>query len=101
MAELIYRQMAIDALGERPTVWIDDDEYSLGQRNQYDCDKLAIETVPSAQPKRKHGKWIDVTNEESIDVEWKCSECGFITYFWCDKTNFCPDCGADMRGEQE
>lgn len=49
MNDLISRKAAIDALGERPTVWIDDDEYSLGQRNQYDCDKLAIETVPSAQ----------------------------------------------------
>ena len=55
MADLIDRQAAIDALGERPTVWIDDDEYSLGQRNQYDCDKLAIETVPSVTPKHR---WI-------------------------------------------
>ena len=49
MSDLISRQEAIDALGERPMVWTDNDEYSLGQRNQYDCDRLAIETVPSAQ----------------------------------------------------
>ena len=48
---LISRKAAINALGERPTVWMDDDEYSLGQRNQYDCDKLAIEAVPSVTPK--------------------------------------------------
>ena len=53
--------------------------------------------VPSVTPMRT-GKWIDVTNDESIDVEWKCSECGFIMYFWCDKTNFCPNCGAKMEG---
>lgn len=51
MDDLISRQAAIDVLGERPVVWDEwADEYSLGQRNQYDADKLAIETVPSAQP---------------------------------------------------
>ena len=47
---LIDRQAALDALGERPTVWTDDDDYALGERTQYDMDRLAIETVPSAQP---------------------------------------------------
>ena len=49
MNDVIYRQAALDALGERPMVWTDDD-YVLGARNQYDMDRLAIETVPSAQP---------------------------------------------------
>ena len=52
MNDLISRKAAIDALGERPIVWTDDDEYALGERNQYDIDRLAIETVPSAQSKR-------------------------------------------------
>ena len=50
MSDLIDRQAAIDALGERPVVWNEwADEYALGQRNQYDVDKLAIETLPPAQ----------------------------------------------------
>ena len=48
--DLISRQDAIDALGERPLFWSDNDDYTLGTRNQYDMDRLAIETVPSAQP---------------------------------------------------
>lgn len=48
MSDLISRQAAIDALGERPTVWTSCDEYALGGRNQYDCDRLAIETAPPA-----------------------------------------------------
>ena len=50
MDDLIRRKAAIEALGERPIVWTDDDNYALGERNQYDMDKLAIETVSSAQP---------------------------------------------------
>lgn len=47
--DTISRQAALDALGERPMVWTDDD-YVLGARNQYDMDRLAIETLPSSQP---------------------------------------------------
>ena len=49
MDDLISRQAAIDAMGERPLAWTGED-YELGCRNQYDTDRLAIETVPSAQP---------------------------------------------------
>ena len=55
MDDLISRQTAIDALGERPMVWTSDDDYALGERSQYDADRLAVETVPSAE---RHGKWI-------------------------------------------
>ena len=50
MSDLISRQAAIDALGEEPMVWSKYDDYALGERNQWQIDKLAIETVPSAQP---------------------------------------------------
>ena len=49
MSDLIDRREAIDALGERPMVWVGSD-YGLGARNQYDADVLALETIPSAQP---------------------------------------------------
>ena len=42
--------------------------------------------APTIEPKR--GKWIDFKNG------WKCSACGK----WNNETsNFCPNCGADMR----
>lgn len=47
MDDLISRQAAVDALGERPMIWSDGDEYAIGEQNQYDSDKLALETVPS------------------------------------------------------
>ena len=40
----------------------------------------------------KHGKWISGT-----DYALKCSECGIDDIF--EEYNFCPHCGADMRGE--
>lgn len=51
---------------------------------------------------RKRGEWID-----HCVRDWHCSECGkqvpkqvrFDGHCYDDKLNFCPNCGADMRGE--
>ena len=63
----------------------------------------AIEALPSAQPERKKGKWIPQDMNKSygristaVYYYPKCSVCGWSA----DNTNFCPNCGADMRGEQ-
>lgn len=45
--DLIYRQDAIDALGEEPPVWNDED-YEIAERNQWRADVAAIEAVQTA-----------------------------------------------------
>ena len=64
--DLISRQAVIDALGERPMVWVGSD-YELGARNQYDADVLALETVPSAQPET-HDKRTESHACDLIDI---------------------------------
>ena len=55
--------------------------------------------LPSAE--RKKGKWLLLTDER-FDIDYyKCSECGYEPYRKMDISNFCPNCGADMRGEQD
>ena len=61
MDDLISRQAALGALGERPVVWSDNDDYTLGARNQYDMDRLALETVPPAQ------QWIPCSEVPDTD----------------------------------
>lgn len=59
--------------------------------------KLRLEALPSAQPERKKGRWIDKSN--GIEGAWNyCSVCGEQAI---DLYDFCPNCGADMRGEQD
>lgn len=41
---------------------------------------------------RKHGEWVDIHNGT-----YTCSACGLHH----SKSNFCPNCGADMRKEGE
>ena len=57
---------------------------------------LAYMFSPSAQPERKKGEWIQKPNIYGVAY---CSECDYELH--TDNTNYCPNCGADMRGEQD
>ena len=64
--------------------------------------------MPSAQPQRMRGKWTYGEDEYGIDG-YHCDKCGFFlpwdyTHKFIDfikDYHFCPNCGADMRGEQD
>ena len=58
-----------------------------------------LRALPSAQPKRDKGKWIDETFKPwgLVYHPYKCDQCG--EHSEAD-SNFCPNCGADMRGEK-
>ena len=72
--------------------------YGQERINQTDTIIAFVENLPSARP--KEGKWIDMGDFE------QCSACKGThlkevqTYYgkatWI-KTDFCPNCGADMR----
>ena len=56
------------------------------------------------EPERKKGKWIYKNDLK----QFFCSECGFpsLTYddvyiYSMDLPNYCEDCGADMREDQD
>ena len=59
--------------------------------------KMDIEEIPAADVmERKHGEWLAV---DPAYEYYKCSECRKGTTFDMKPYNFCPNCGADMRGE--
>ena len=48
------------------------------------------------EEKRLRGKWIETDDDLKIS-DYACSVCGQLTDL-DDPWNFCPSCGADMRG---
>lgn len=56
-----------------------------------------IDEQPTADVRPNvRGEWIP------FDVPWyKCSECGAVRENKSFMENFCPNCGADMRGDTE
>ena len=49
------------------------------------------EPLPSAQPERKKGEWSDGYRWQRCSL---CKQTGKKSW------NYCPNCGADMRGER-
>lgn len=62
-----------------------------------------IMRFPSAQPQRKTGKWIKLDMHAHI-ADHKCTACGQECYVpTCmgePMYTYCPNCGADMRTEE-
>lgn len=52
------------------------------------------------ETERPQGEWIYNSYGNGCG-NWHCSECGVIIFMGKNaNNNFCPNCGADMRGEQ-
>lgn len=54
-----------------------------------------INSIPSVEPERKKGKWIE---DETGYGFWICSECGFASEAFGANIlyPFCPNCGAKL-----
>ena len=52
------------------------------------------------QPERKKGWWIEHNPHKwGLGIVFECSECG--EKIDCEPSNFCPNCGAEMEGQDE
>jgi hypothetical protein len=110
-SDVISRQMALKALKElsRNTVFDIPAEPNATKYYRdalYDACQL-IKSLPTVQPKR--GKWKGYNTDkegwkrtDGSPVFMSCSECnGVVLNNGSAHWNFCPNCGADMRGEAE
>ena len=92
MTDLISRQAAIDAFMEI----LDRPNHAEFLYTDEICGVLW--NLPSVQPERKRGKWRRRLVDSGFNADWHCSECGWKTSIEEHGYNFCPNCGADMRG---
>lgn len=93
MSDLIDRKIAIQGIREL---------FHLGECY---CDEFSIvgmlNILPSAEPERKKGEWV-YDGIRGRFPACKCSICGhYENADWAilQGANFCPHCGADMRGD--
>lgn len=94
--DLISRQTALEALNRieisRNASWYEFYQKAL----------TAVGILPSAQPERKKGHWIEI-NDSYNRISGKCSVCGWESHMYEDDVvgmDFCPNCGARLDGEQ-
>ena len=98
MDDLISRQDAIEAVQNRHMMLNKEKVLLIND----------LEKLPSAEPKR--GRWIYCEDSMADCVDgYRCDQCGFFVPWdykhkgidYIQDYNFCPNCGAKMRGEQE
>ena len=62
--------------------------------------KNLLATMPTIQPEPTEGYWIDkgiFTN--GLGISWYCFECSKCHSQKTSTSNYCPNCGAKMKGE--
>ena len=74
-------------------------------RGEYKLINAVIFQFPTIE-ERKKGEWIReniVLTSNPPQYQWHCSECGRMVHWFTTEvlTDYCPNCGADMRGEED
>ena len=110
MNDLISRQAAIDAFGlSERTRKYGGDHSGYDTRMLYEIQDV-LENLPPAVPERKKGKWNAYYHgvNENPSFTYSCNQCGYSAPYGLyggsysqKKWMFCPNCGADMRGDQD
>ena len=92
MDDLISRQDAQNITGELLGGWLTD-----GERNILESVDADLGELPSAQRK---GRWKKTyLDHEAMGERPSVFYCSCCTQCIAFPTNFCPSCGADMRGD--
>lgn len=99
MRDLIDRQKAIDTFEP----WLSVKGYSEGELNMLKAVLYNLSVMPPADVRENvHGKWFYDRSCESV---FECNICGLawtLNYGTPEENNmnFCPKCGADMKGKR-
>ena len=99
MSDLISRQAAINAICEHGTDLERRGITGLSVANHKQITVDLLEKLPSAE---RTGRWTHVYDESAklfFGDKWVCSACGNSNIYGIP--DFCPYCGADMRGEED
>lgn len=93
MDDLISRQAVLDrienALAEECRGWMIKELKTL---------RMSVTAIPSAQPQLKKGHWITY---HYLSENWSECECDQCHKYVKVAYDYCPFCGADMRGEND
>jgi hypothetical protein len=91
---LITRKTAIDAF--KKWFWESLFIYPSMSLDEIEKFELLLYRYPVKQKGRKKGRWSKPFNMGTY--KYQCSECEKLSRAMYD---FCPNCGADMRGESD
>ena len=75
-------------------------ESMYGEAKDNETKEALFYAIEALKEQRPHGEWIDKGEYAECSI---CGSCSGTQFDGVEpiplKTNFCPNCGADMRGE--
>lgn len=91
--DAVSRQAVLDVL----MPYCADDDGSVEKTDDLRNALDDIESLPPVHIRSK-GEWIEGISENGVTTNLHCSKCRYEDER-CNRFNYCPNCGADMRGE--
>lgn len=67
--------------------------FNCGAHRQFEADKSDAD--------RRQGEWKRRLVDNGFNADWVCSECGYRVKTDFVSFNFCPHCGARMKGADD
>lgn len=96
MSDYISREAVLKIIEYAESMNWTDSEAEIQAETDYDFFREMIKAQPAVDVVEiKHGFWEQGDYYDMGDV---CSECQYDSCIEPCKYNYCPDCGADMRG---
>ena len=89
--DCVSRQAVLDATVKKNSIW-----KSITNSKGENLEEI-ISQLPSVTPTRKKGKWVNDPYEDFLP---HCSNCD-SAWSYAENMNYCPTCGAEMRGNKE
>lgn len=86
LQEYIKREQAYIDIGNNTSI-------AIGHSNGLWEAIAQIDEEPTVEPQRIRGRWENADHYDYV----QCSLCGYVVTIY-DDFDFCPNCGADMRG---
>ena len=90
--KLLEQQSSEDCVSRQAVINLINEDW------KYEGLELSVKELPPVTPTRKQGKW-DKGYGFPDGAYWKCSCCNELIKVRYPM-NYCPNCGADMRGTE-
>ena len=100
-SDLISRTETVEHLRRVLDATVPITDYDEGYVDGIEFGISTVSTMPSAQPEPHEGEWEQVSAQRyfmSASYFYRCSACGVNNV---RNTNYCPNCGAKMKGERQ
>ena len=93
MSDYISRQAAIEAVEKCQQYKVSKEDYAVDFAEV----KTEMMMLPTADVRENvRGEWKVFCDDKGVVEDCYCNQCGFNSVIG---GNFCPNCGADMRGD--